>query len=60
VVSLSASISVTVNYVSQSNLAAHVMAVSRDLPGWTDKINTPEFRHANRIRWIAEGFRYEE
>ncbi|MEZ5403206.1 MAG: cupin-like domain-containing protein [Bryobacteraceae bacterium] len=59
VISLSPSISVTVNYVSRSNLASHVMALTRDLPGWADKVSVPDFRRANRMRWIAEGFRYE-
>lgn len=60
VISLSPSISVTVNYVSRSNALRHVMTISRELPGWASKIDTPGFREAARIRWKSQGFVHDE
>lgn len=60
VISLSPSISVTVNYVSRSNALRHILAISRDLPVWAEKVDTPGFRQAVRMRWRSEGFRYDE
>lgn len=59
VVSLEASISLTANFVGPSNFISHLMAICRDLPGWVNKIDTPDFREMNRIRWRSNGFTTE-
>jgi len=56
VVSLEPSISVTFNFVNQSNCLRHLLAVSKDLPLWVKKIDTPAFAEANRQTWISRGF----
>jgi hypothetical protein len=53
VVSLAPSISLTFNFVSRSNLTAHVLEICRDLPLWVRKISGEPFRNADRIRWSA-------
>lgn len=51
VVSLDSAISVTLNFVNRSNLAAHLAAVGRDLPLWLRKIDQPAFREGAGARW---------
>lgn len=56
VVSLAPSISLTFNFVCAANFAAHILAISRDLPGWSRKVDTPTMREAAGIQWTCKGW----
>ena len=53
VISLDASISLTMNFATAGNFVAHLMAICRDLPLWIKRIDTPAFREANGARWTS-------
>ena len=56
VISLEPSISLTFNFVNRSNCLQHVLAISRDLPLWVNKIDTPSFAEPAGKTWISRGF----
>jgi histone arginine demethylase JMJD6 len=60
VVSLEPSISVTFNFVNHSNYIRHLLAISRDLPLWVSKIDTPAFAESVRPTWVSRGFDVRE
>lgn len=60
VVSLDNSISLTFNFVNESNFATHVLAISRDLPLWTKKTGTPAMRQALGIEWVCKGWEFPQ
>jgi Cupin-like domain len=56
VTSLAPSISLSFNFVNHTNIAAHLLEIFRDLPAWTNRVDTPELRKALNITW-TNGFR---
>jgi len=46
VVSLSASITLSFNFVNRSNYTEHILGICAELPRWTAMANQPEFREA--------------
>jgi hypothetical protein len=56
VTSLEPSITLSFDVVNEFNLLPHLMMISRKLPQWSQKINTPAFRTANQVRWSAKDF----
>ncbi len=56
VVSLEPAISVSVNFVAQTNVLAHLMMISRQLPAWARRTHTAGFRAANRCEWSSKNF----
>ncbi len=56
VVSLSPSISLTFNFVDESNMVDHVLAITRDLPNWVNKTDQEAFRAQNRVYWTDASF----
>ena len=55
VVALEPSISVSYNFVTESNFIPHVMMISRKLPQWAKKINSARFRMNNDPSWDLDG-----
>ena len=55
VVALEPSISVSYNFVTESNFIPHVMMISRKLPQWARKINSARFRNNNEPSWELDG-----
>jgi Cupin-like domain len=60
VTSLEPSITMSFDVVNEQNFIPHLMMVSRKLPQWAQKINTPLFRGANQVRWSAQDFRLSD
>jgi cupin-like protein len=56
VTSLEPSITMSFDVVNEQNFIPHLMMISRKLPQWARKINTPLFRRANQVRWSAQDF----
>jgi hypothetical protein len=57
-ISLSLSISLTFNFVNSANFMSFLLALSRDLPIWTKKINSDSFRKATGALWSWEDFEF--
>jgi hypothetical protein len=58
VISLDPSISLTFNFANTSNLALHVLSISRDLPSWVKKMESAVGRDAFRFNWVSKGFEF--
>jgi len=58
VTSLEPSITMSFDVVNEFNLIPHLMMISRKLPQWSQKINTPTFRSVNQVRWSAKDFAF--
>jgi Cupin-like domain len=56
VTSLEPSITMSFDVVNEFNLIPHLMMISRKLPQWSQKINTPTFRRANQVQWSTKDF----
>jgi hypothetical protein len=57
VTSLEPSISLSFNFVNETNFAAHMLETMRDLPRWTRRLNGhPQLREQMGITWTAQDF----
>lgn len=54
VTALSASISLSFNFVNDTNLAAHLFEIFRDLPAWAARLDSPSARQAFAIGWTQK------
>ena len=57
VTSLTASISLSFNFVNHTNYAAHLLEICRDLPAWMRRLDSPALRKALNITWKSDDFR---
>lgn len=56
VVSLDPSISLSFNFVNNTNYVAHLLEIFRDLPAWSKRLNTPRMRAALPLEWDSKDF----
>jgi hypothetical protein len=56
VVSLDPSISLSFNGVNRTNIIAHILSISENLPRWARQVNLTDFRDAAQLRWTAKDF----
>lgn len=54
VTALSASISLSFNFVNHTNIVPHLFEIFRDLPAWAGRLDSPALRQALAIRWSSK------